>query len=228
LNLQEQLDFLNFWINKSTGSYYTVSELVSLIDYGQMAVYNDYQPKASTSQRIKDALSPFKDTFDFTPSDTVGGVLTIPSDRNYLNLLDLQIRYAISGRSMTKYVPLSILNEDERADRLNSQIDVVSVTSPVAEQVGDGSWQLFPKMQYFGSISFYRRPAKPVFGYNLISGRVVVYDASASTELEWKETQHTEILIKALQSIGVNLGEGELQQWAEIKSQQNFNNSNHI
>lgn len=228
MNISEAFDFLNFWINKKLGAWYSIDELTQLVDRGQMAVYNDYQPKASTSQRIKDALSPFKETYDLTPANTLLGVVTVPSDRNYLNLLDFSIRYSISGRGITKYVALENLNEDERADRLNSQIDPVTITSPILEQIGVGSWQLTPEVQYFGKVTFYRRPIKPVFAYTLISGRVVVYDAANSTQLEWSETQHDEILIKALSSVGINLGEQDIQQWAEVKSQQNFSGVNRI
>jgi hypothetical protein len=228
LNIQEAANFLNFWINKNTGNWYTISELMEVIDRGQMALYNDYQPQASTSQRIKDALSPFKDTYDFTPSSTLLGIVTVPSNLNYLNLLDLSIRYAISGRSLTKQVPVQIYNEDERSDRLDSQIDPVAVTTPIAEQMGDGVWQLYPVAQYFGTVTFYRRPVKPVFAYTVVSGRVIVYDSANSTQLEWKETQITEILLKGLSSIGINLSQQDLQQWSEIKTQQNYQNVNHL
>jgi hypothetical protein len=228
LNISEAANFLNFWYNKSTGAWFTIDELMEVIDRGQMALYNDYQPKASTSQRIKDALAPFRETLNFTPADTVGGVLTVPTDRNYLNLLDLSIRYAISGRGITKQVPLAILNEDERADRLNSQIDPVAITSPIAEQIGTASWQLYPESQYFGKVTFYRRPVKPVYGYSVISGRVIVYNPDTSTQLEWQETQITEVLLKALASVGINLSDQEIQQWSQIQNTQNFNGVNHL
>lgn len=227
MTLEEQFNFLNFWINKNTGSYYTVQELTDLLHVGSLAVFNDYVPRASTSQRIKDALSPFKDTYEFSPSDTLNGIITVPADRKYQHLLDIEIRYAISGRSLTKYVPLSSVNEDERSERLNSQIDPVTVTSPILEQMGIGEWQLYPKSQYFGKVSFYREPTKPVYGYTLISGRVIVYNANTSTQLDWKTPQHNECLMKALASIGINLNAAELLQWAEAKNSQNFLNQNH-
>lgn len=228
MNLEEQFNFLNFWINKELGAFYTISELELLLDRGQIALYNDYQSKASTSQRIKDAMSPFRDSYSFTPSDTLLGVVTVPANRNYLNLLDLSIRYAISGRSITKQVAIQIYNEDERAERLNSQIDPVTVTSPIGEQVAEGSWQLYPEAQYFGKVTFYRRPVAPVFGYSVVSGRVIVYNPNTSTQMEWLETQQDEVLIKALSSIGINIGAQDVSQWAEIKSQQNYQNVNKI
>jgi hypothetical protein len=227
MNIQECLDFLNFWINKSLGAYYPPDDLIDIIDRGQIALYNDYQPKASTSQRIKDALSPFKETFAITPANSVGGLVTI-SDENYLNLLDISIRYAVSAVPRTVQVPIMLYNEDERAERLNSQINPVTVTSPIGEQVGVGSFQLYPESQYFGKATYYRRPVKPVFAYNVISGRVIVYDEDASTQLEWNETQINEVLLKALESIGINLGSAEIAQWVQVKTQNNYLNQNNL
>lgn len=227
MNLQEKFDFLNFWINKNTGSWFTISELEDLVDRGSIALYNDYQPKASTSQRIKDALSPFKETYQITPANSVGGIVTIDDD-DYLNLLDLSIRYTISAVPRTVQVPIIIYNEDERAERLNSQIDPVSITSPIGEQIGHGSFQLYPESQYFGKATYYRRPTKPVFGYSVISGRVIVYNPNTSTDVEWLETQQDELLLKALSSLGINLGSAEIAQWSEIKTQQNYQGVNHL
>ncbi len=227
MNIQECLDFLNFWINKSLGSYYPPDELIDIIDRGQMALYNDYQPKASTSQRIKDALSPFKETFQITPANSVDGIVTI-DDENYLNLLDISIRYAVSAVPRTVQVPIMLYNEDERAERLNSQIDPVTITSPIGEQVGVGSFQLYPESQYFGKATYYRRPVKPVYAYNVISGRVFVYDADNSVQLEWNETQQNEVLLKALESIGINLGDAAIAQWSAAKTQNNYLNQNNL
>lgn len=227
MNIQECLDFLNFWINKSLGAYYPPDDLIEIIDRGQIALYNDYQPKASTSQRIKDALSPFKEVFQITPANSVDGLVTI-DDENYLNLLDISIRYAISAVPRTVQVPIMLYNEDERAERLNSQIDPVTVTSPIGEQVGVGSFQLYPESQYFGKATYYRRPVKPVYGYSVISGRVIVYDPNTSTQLEWNETQINEVLLKALESVGINLNSGDITQWAQAKTTTNYLGQNNL
>jgi hypothetical protein len=222
MNIQEAFDYLNFFINKSTGNYYTVSELTSILDRGQIALYSDYRPKYATSQRIKDALSPFIDNYNFNYQDTLSGLITVPSNKNYLDLLDLQITYDISSRAITKYVPIELANQDERADALNSQVNPVTITAPLGEQIGVGKFQLYPKVQYRGTVTFFRRPVKPVFGYTTISGRVIVYNSGTSTQLEWRETEMNELIIKSLQIAGINISEQDIQQFAAAKSQQNY------
>ena len=223
MNISEAFDFLNFWINKNTGAWYTISELTEIVDRGQMSLYEDLQPKYATSQRIKDALSVFKEKENFTTQ--VSGNIIV-ADTRYLNLLDIQIYFQISNRVI--YYPLEILNEDVRADRLNSQLDPVTVTSPIAEQVAAKTFRLYPASRYNGNITFLRRPVKPVFAYTVISGRVIVYDSANSTQLEWNETWHNAILIKALSSIGINLSDVDISQYAELKSQSNYQSVNMV
>ncbi|HMW10999.1 MAG TPA: hypothetical protein PJ987_11210 [Bacteroidia bacterium] len=221
MNLNDIFNFLNFYINKFTGSWYTIEELEDLLDFGQMALYSDLKPKYATSQLIKDALSPFRETYNFTTQ--ISGYVIVP-DSTYLDLLDIQIYFQVSNR--TVYYPVDLVNEDTRAQRLNSQIDPVTITSPIGEQTAPRTFRLYPIGVYNGNVTYLRRPIKPVFGYSVISGRIIVYDPNTSTQLEWRETEIPSIIIKALSSIGINIGSQEVMQWSEIKSQQNYLNTN--
>ncbi len=221
MNLNDIFNFINFYINKFTGSWYTIEELEDLLDFGQMALYSDIKPKYATSQLIKDALSPFRETYNFTTQ--ISGYVIVP-DSTYLDLLDIQIYFQVSNR--TVYYPVDLVNEDTRAQRLNSQIDPVTITSPIGEQTAPRTFRLYPTGVYNGNVTYLRRPVKPVFGYSVISGRIIVYDPNTSTQLEWRETEIPSIIIKALSSIGINIGSQEVMQWSEIKSQQNYLNTN--
>lgn len=188
-----------------------------LIDAAQRSFYSDIQPKYATSQRVKDILAPFKETLNFT---TLVSGNVIVTDTRYLDLLDLQIYFLVSNRRI--YYPVQIVNEDVRAQRLNSQIDPVTVTSPIGEQVGQRTFRLYPASAYNGNITYLRRPIKPVFGYSVISGRVIVYNSLTSTQLEWEDSVINQIIAKGLSSIGINLTSTELQQYAEMKSASNY------
>lgn len=228
MNISEFFDFLNFWVNKYTGSFYTIPELELITDRGQMSLYSDMQPEYARSQTVKDALSPFKDTYEFGYSDSLNGLIIIPSDRNYLNLLDFSISYDISARSIEKHLSIEMTNEDETSYKLESQIDPITNTSPMGEMVGVGKIQLNPKVQYRGKVSFLRRPVKPVFGYSVISGRVIVYNPNTSVQLEWGENFQNSVAIKALASIGINIGEADIQQYAQLKTSENYQNINKL
>lgn len=236
MNLQEAYEHLNFWINKKIGAWYAPEELDGVVDRGQLSLYSDIQPQYATSERIKDALAPFRTLWRFTPTDTISGVIPIPINLNCLNILDGRIEYTISGR--TFYQSLEFPNEDELSNRLNSQIDPVTITSPIGEIIGRSMVvqnnqqfsqfyiRIYPTAGYTGEVRFLRRPVKPQFVYTTISDRVVVYNDAASTQLEWPENWQNAVLLKGLETLGINLSDAEKVQFAETKTMQNFQNTN--
>lgn len=223
MTLEQGYDFLNFWINKYMGSYYSPSELDLIVDRAQMAIFSQLAPKYATSQRIQDALAPFVEEYEFSTGSSVSGVITVP-DTNYIRLLSIRVEFAISNR--TVYADAPITNRDEIANRLNSQIDPVSVTSPIAEMIGTRSIRLYPKQPNTGLVSYLRRPAAPIYAYTIISGRVIVFDEGASTNLEWPEDFQNMVYLKALEIVGVNLSAQDLSQYAMERGAQNFMNQN--
>lgn len=226
MDISDAFDYLNFWINKFTGSWYTIPELENLVDGAQMSYYSDNKAKYATSQEVKEILSPFRATYDFIPSNTISGVVAIPSNTNYLDVLDIQISYQISNH--TFYIGVPLVNEDVRAAKLNSQVDPVTITSPIGEQLAPRYFRLYPASGYTGTVTYFRRPVKPVYGYNTISGRVIVYDPATSVQLEWKQTDIIPILLKALSSIGINLSSGDISQFAQVKTNNNFLGQNRL
>ncbi len=226
MNISEALDFLNFWIGKEKGAYYTISELENLCHFGQMAYYSDNKAKYATSQLVKEILSPFKRKYNFTPSDTISGYIVVPSDSGYLDLLDIQITYQISNTIV--YVGVPVVNEDERADKLRSQIDPVTITSPIAEMDVPRFIRMYPAAGYTGTVTYFVSPTKPVFGYTLISGRVFVYDPLTSTQLQWRDTEIVPVLLKSLSSIEINLSANDVSQFAQLKTQSNYAGINNL
>jgi len=223
MNIQEVCNYINFWANKKTGAYFSPEEVVNAVDRGQMALYSDLKPKYAVSQWIKDALSPFRSSYNFTT--LVSGYVIVP-DTTYLDLLDIQIYFQVSNRTI--YHPIMLINEDERANRLNSQLDPVISTNPVGEQTAPRTFRLYPSSAYNGNVTYLRRPVKPVFDYTVVSGRVIVYNPSGSTQLEWRESELSTIMIKALASLGINLSDQEIGQFAELKSSENYQGVNRI
>ena len=200
-----------------------MSELEQILDVGQMGLYSDLKPKYATSQLSKDALSPFRETYNFTTQ--VSGYVIVP-DTTYLDLLDLQIYFQVSNRTI--YYPVPMLNEDVRAERLNSQIEPVTITSPIGEQTAPRTFRLYPVGAYNGNVTYLRRPVKPVFDYSVISGRVIVYNSGTSTQLEWRDTEIPSLIIKALEVAGINLRAEDISAFSAAKSAQNFVNTNRL
>lgn len=224
MTLQESFDFLQFWINKKIGAWYTIPELELTVDRGSISLFSDMRPRYARDEVVKDALAPFRQEYQFTPSNTVSGVIVVPSNSDFIALLDIRINFAISN--ITRYYSVEMVNEDEIANRLNSQLNPVTVTSPVGEVLAPRFYRLYPTSGYTGRVVYFKRPDKPVFAYTLISGRVIVFDEAASTNLNWPEDWQNAVLIKALSSIGINLTDSEISNYAQMKTKENFQSVN--
>jgi len=224
MGLQQDYDLLNFWINKYMGQYYSPSELDLIVDRGQMALFSELRPLYGTSQRIDDALAPFLDEYNFVAANMVSGVAIVPPDRNFMALLDVQISYTESNRTINVGVPM--VGKTERAAALRSQTDPVTVTSPIGEVISPRYIRFYPASGYTGTITFFRRPQKPVYNFMLISGRIPVFNPTGSQDLEWGEDFRNSVLLKALSSAGINLSDQEVAQFAEVRNQSNAANQN--
>lgn len=215
MDLQVVYNQLLFWVNLKQGGWYPPEELDAIVDKGQLSYLKDCYIKYGTSQRYTDALAPFKKRNSFVANSV--GVMTKPGD--YMHLI------AISPEVNGKPVSCPMLNGDEITYRVNSQVIPNTTSNPFAEreQIAGGlNFQLYPKVAQSGTISFFARPVAPKFSYTLVSGRVIVYNQFASVQLAWPDDEIQPLLIWTLQSIGINLSEPDVSQFAETKSQQNF------
>jgi hypothetical protein len=217
VDLNDLYQFLNFLINKFLGTFYAPEQMDLLVDRAQMAVYNDYYSEFGKSQQLNDSLAPFKRTFVFTQSSSPGGLITPPQD--YYNLLSVIPTIFNSITSQPQDVPCPILNEDEIVGRENSQIIPLNTSNPFGVIMQNWTVQLYPKIPQAGTVFYLCRPQTPVYNYCIVSGRVIVYDANLSTQLEWADKDVGKIIIVALGFMGVNLRENEIVGWADAKEQ---------
>ncbi len=94
--------------------------------------------------------------------------------------------------------------------------------------IGEKTFRLYPASAYNGNVTYLTRPVKPVFGYNVISGRVIVYNPNTSTQLQWRQSELSLVIIKSLSGIGINIGSEAIQGWAQVKSDANYQNINRL
>ncbi len=223
MTLQVAYGYLNFEINKVFSTYFTPPELDLVVDRAQMSLFNDYYEQFGTSQRLSDSLAPFKKSFFFTAISSPTGLIDMPED--YEHLLSLYTVAFDSARGVSSNRPVPILNEDEKPARDNSQIYPPSTWDPYAMIVQNWDVQLFPAVPQAGVVYYLSRPPAPFFAYNVVSGRVIVYDPVNSIQLAWADKDQNSILIKALSTLGINVREQDIIQYAETKSQENLGQS---
>lgn len=228
---------IRFILNKDQNGYITPSEIDSVLDRAQLVLFNQYhtnpripaQAQASRygeSQRIDDALSPFKSKYTFTSLTSPSGVITLPSD--YMHLISLYTTVYSNALGRNVYSGVQVLNEEELIERLESQVIPVSQEDPIAIMNSQNRIQLFPESGQSGGIYYLRRPSAPRFGYTQ-SGRVIVYnpneydpitEPTGSVQLEWRDFDIMNLVSIALSYFGINMSSAEVQQFAEVKTQQ--------
>lgn len=226
MTLDVAYDFLDFWTNKTFGTYFPPPEKDLIVDRAQMSLFNDYYDEFGTSQRLNDALAPFKRTYQFTAITSPTGLIDMPEEYQHLLSLYTIVQNSITGLPQNRPVP--ILNEDEKVARDNSQIYPPTTFDPYGMIVQDWNVQLFPALAQAGIVYYLTRPPNPFYNYSVVSGRVIVYNPIGSVQLAWADKDQNSILIKALSYIGINIREQDLLQYAEMKSQQNLTTKDKI
>lgn len=221
-------DTVLFYLNKDQNMYVSHEEIDEVLDRAQMVLFNQYHtnPKLPAqsqaalygeSQRIDDALSPFKDLFTFTPATTTGGIVSLPV--NYQHLISLYTTTFNSTLGRNVYSGVQVLSEEELIERLESQIIPVSSGDPIAIMNKQDKIQLFPPTGATGGVYYFRRPVKPVFAYTQ-SGRVITYDNVNSVDLEWRDIDVNNIISIALSYFGLNMSAADVVQFAQVKTQE--------
>lgn len=231
MNIKEIHDVIYFYLNKAQQGFVSHEEIDSVLDRSQMAIFNRYHanPMIYTipgrkesfgygdSQRMDDALSPFKASYTFTTSDTPGGVITLPT--NYMHLIALQTTQFVTSLGRNVVNPVQVLAEDELIERLESQVLPVTLFEPICIMNAQKKIQLFPEQPQSGKVYYFKRPAVPKFAYTQ-SGRTVTYDAANSTQLEWNEADINNVISEALAYYGLNLQSADVVQFAQMKIQE--------
>jgi hypothetical protein len=216
MDLNDIYTLLNFYINKEQGGWYTPEELTMIVDRAQRTLFNNYYIKYQTSQRLDDALAPFKAAHVFSHAT---GLITNPVD--YQDMLAITAT-VVDDQSVTRTRPVELVTDDELANRVSSQVDPPSVLSPIVVRVDNDNWQLYPKVQQAGTMVYLAVPTAPVYNYTVMSGRVIVYDELTSIQLQWNDKDILSIILLALNGLGINLSEPDILQWSEMKNQQNI------
>ncbi len=188
----------------------TVDQAMSAIDNGQMELFSFFFKDFGINQVVSDAISNFKVPRSFT-STSSGQVIF---DTDYLHLLAGVYTTSSGGVN-----PVRFISTDELPDALTAQLRPVTLSSPIALDTAMG-FQLYPQVAQSGFYTYLRRPAKPFLAFTLVD-RALTYNPSGSTQLEFSDAYVNSIISRSLKFIGINMSEQDIEQFAQIQSQQN-------
>lgn len=206
MNISEIHDFIDLITSQERGGFNTPAEKDAALDRANLTLFEYYRLIYAKSIEAKEALSPFRVKYDYTTNGT--GEITLSSGQEFAHLLAIDAMVndpnTLSGFDSNRRYDVEFPNEDELANRKNSQTNPPTRTAPIADIVGVGWYNLYPQVVHSGSIYFLKRPQKPVFAYTQV-GRVITYNAAGSTQLLWTEPWTNSVIFLAIRFLGVNL-----------------------
>lgn len=213
MNISEIHDFQDLITSKERGGFNTPAEKDAALDRASLTLFEFFRREYATSIEAKEALSPFRAKYDYTTNGT--GEITLSAAANFVHLLAIDVMVndpdTPSGFNDDRRYPVMFPNEDELADRLNSQLKQPTRTSPIADILGVGWYNIYPQVVHAGTIYYLTRPDAPVFGYTQ-SGRQIIYDPNTSTQLQWTEPYLNLVIFLSLRYLGINLNNEYLNQ----------------
>jgi hypothetical protein len=217
MNVNDMYRICQFAVNKAQNGYLTPAEFNLTINQAQVS-YQDYllgefqqyqygRPQAritySQNENIRQRLSPL--IIQATLTINGSGEVAYPAD--YVQT-DTIITAAFNR---VRYV-----QQDALYSYYNSQVDPIA-TNPIYLLEPTG-FQFYPVTLGSAILTYVKDAPEIVWGYTTVSGRPV-YSSGTSIQPVWDNVDLLEIIARALKLIGLNLQEGQVQQYANQVTQ---------
>lgn len=204
-------------VQEKTGKS-TPEEIDKALDLAQIDYFNSLRPQQGAQMPVyaqgtyvAEALNPFLRTVEFNNANTPSGLMTIPQSEQLLTVMTQNV-----ANSVTLYSPVPVVNPDELAHRLRSQIVMPTEADPVVIFETNKKLQFYPAAAKAGKVIYLVLPTKPKWGY-LEDGRNLKYSPARSTDLEWNVSYIPQVITRALQYLGVSLSADAVFQVAQQK-----------
>jgi hypothetical protein len=223
MTIDQVYKFVDFIIKKSNaGGYLSPEEFNLIINRAQIQYFNklygnqnDYRydrpvPKIAyaITEKISNSLSPFLSDSTSLTIDSAGKV-DIPSDL----FQTVSLTHTIDG---VEY-EITRVEQDRIANNLSSYYDAPTADYPIYAQLRT-KFQFYPKNLGTANLFYLKKPTDMVWAYTTVAGRPV-YNSGSSVQPLWKDMDMNEIIYIALSYIGVNLKDGDVSQFAQLKTQ---------
>ena len=219
MNVNDMYQICQFAINKAQNGYLTPSEFnltinqaqVSYQDYllGEFQQYQPGRPQArinySQNENIRQRITPLLATASLAVNAGTGAVV-YPGD--YLQADSL----LTSTLQRVRYT-----QQDSLYSYYNGTIDPVA-TNPIYMITSTG-FQFYPITIGTVTLNYIKEAPSIVWAYTTVNGRAV-YNSASSVQPVWADVDLLEIIARALKIIGLNLQDGQLQQYANQVTQQ--------
>ena len=206
--IEDLYDFITFLKNQGQARYFTPEEVTDALNRAVLDVYyREYKLFEETGE-ISDALSPFKILTD----------INISTDKF---LLPDKYRHITSHKAYdpdnsNKFYKINMITDGEWDEKTLSSLAPPTNSYPVMRRIKEG-WEVKPDTIKKINISYIKNPDKAVYGYNIVNNRFV-FDETKSTDVEFPEFVHNELIAQTLKYLGVVLNDALLIQFKQFQA----------
>lgn len=210
-NISDVYNLVDYICRKNRGVFITPAEFNQVMTAAQLELFQYYWDMFyEQDQQLHDALQPFK-VLRYQFASNSSGFVTFPSD--YVHLF-----FGVFSIYGSTICDCQFVDNEQVPYAIKNQLRPVSLSAPIAEVAPNG-FQMYPMTTQIGFYSYLRLPSQVVYGYTQ-NGRVITYDANTSTQIEFTDAYVNNIISRGLKYFGINMGEQDIQQFAQSQQQQ--------
>jgi hypothetical protein len=215
MSIDEAKRFLELLSQKTQSGGFTPTQFNLAVQRAQMQLYErDYKVWQQTEE-VTEAMSYFiTSNAPFVVPTT--GKLSYPA--GYLHTVDVR-RYYVPSSGNGVQIQCKEVKAADVGEIQISRLTPATLRFPKFVEY-DLFWQFYPKNVGNVIIDYFRQPTNPVWGFTIVNGRDV-YNPATSTQFEFPDFSHNEIMGVACGYLGINIRDAELLQFAQMFKQEN-------
>ncbi len=237
MTIDEIRQLMNYVARKNnTGGFLSTTQFNLVVNRASITKFmqlygnpHEYQPGRpipriafELTQKVLDDLKVFKEPEDIFIDEF--GQFPFPSD--FVHPISLVYiagkdtgKKDTDGLSIYTTLPTAIEFVEEQFEwyRRGSKIVPPDKENPIVIEKNT-YFQFYPENLSTARLWYLRQPKKVEWGFDVSNSREV-YNASKSTQLEWPDVVHNDIVVLALSYVGISIDKGSLMQYTELQEQ---------
>ena len=204
MTIEEFHSNIRLMIPEGDGRYFSPANIDSFIHMAVIDLFNTEYKVYEESQRITEWMAYFHSV---SARPVSNGAATVPSDLFYItNLYCSKIGTSVVERDV------DLITQQFSNSSFNSTAFGPDENHIFVQRLNAG-FKVRPLTVTEITMTYLRRPNKAKFGYNTsVDGFSWVYDVSQSTQIDFPEQGHVELMNKTLRYMGIPMAQGRLVQ----------------
>ncbi len=216
-NIKDIVGQVEFYLGKYQSGFHSPDIIVRELNTESLNLFKELMEQYANTRQISEFLRPFLTT---TAAITIPGtgLVDMSLDENGVNANGLTGLEHVDGIILEDGTEVEILENAYFITRLNHPNKAPSSSYPICRMRGE-TIEFSPKaMGQKAIINFIKAPTKAQYAFT-VDGDDYVYSDDDSVDWEWSQQLTDRIVLKTLSKFGINIKDGDLINYSQLKSQ---------